>query len=153
MSDKILNNPRHHFGYVQLPSLIDTLFPEDKEEICWAPWALIEREIYKSEVDVMFRIGLNGRMHYMGKVTEIKTGVAQRFIRIDTTACEENTFELLREYVQINRPVYQHRPFLTGIHIDNFISGIHLEASTLREEETGRPLDTVLNKLVITLTE
>ncbi|AKJ73783.1 hypothetical protein SP38_181 [Salmonella phage 38] len=36
------------------------MFAEDKEEVCWAPATLIEREIFKSEVDVMFRIGSFG---------------------------------------------------------------------------------------------
>ena len=44
MSNKLLTNPRHNFGYIQLPEVIDTLFPEDKEEVCWAPATLIERE-------------------------------------------------------------------------------------------------------------
>lgn len=151
MSNKLLTNPRHNFGYIQLPEVIDTLFAEDKEEVCWAPATLIEREIFKSEVDVMFRIGSSGDLHYLGKVTELKTCHAQRFLRIDTTQCEDISFSILREYVQVNRPVYQHRPYLTSMHIDNYISDIHLRASTIHEEDSGISVDTVLNMIVITL--
>lgn len=150
--NELLRNPGHHFGYIQLPNVIDTLYPEDKEEICWSPSALIEREIYKSEVDVWFRIGEQGEHgveRYLGKVTEIKTSVKQRFLRIDTTACAEQDFEILVEYIKINRPVYQHRAFLTSMHVDSFITQVHLEASTLHEE--GTPVDTVLNRVMITL--
>lgn len=147
--NELLRNPGHHFGYIQLPHVIDTLYPEDKEEICWSPSALIEREIYKSEVDVWFRVGELGIERYLGKVTELKTSVRRRFLRIDTTACEAHDFEILVKYVEINRPVYQHRAFLTSMHIDAFITQVHLEASTLHEE--GTPVDTVLNRVMITL--
>lgn len=150
MSDKILTNARHNFGYIQLPLVINTLFPEDKEEICWSPSALIEREIFKSEVDVMYRID-GGQLRYLGKATELKTSRDQRYLRIDTTGCSKADFSVLREYVLINRPVSQHRPFLASSHIDGFIQDVHLQASTIHEEETGRPLDTVLNMVVITL--
>ena len=151
MSNIILRNPGHHFGYIQLPLVIDTLYPEDKEQICWSPAALIEREIFKSEVDVMYRFGETGTLQYMGKATELRTTREQRFLRIDTTNCE--FFVLLKEYVTRNRPVSQHRPFLSSVHIDNFISDVHLVASTLHDEETGVPNDTVLNMVVITLVE
>lgn len=153
MTTELLRNPGHCFGYVQLPEIIDVNYTDDKEEVCWAPATLIEREIFKSEVDVMFRIGSSGDLHYLGKVTELKTCHAQRFLRIDTTQCEDFSFSILREYVQVNRPVYQHRPYLTSMHIDNFITDVHLRAETLHEEETGRAIDTVLNMVVITLTE
>lgn len=151
MSDKILTNARHNFGYIQLPLVIETLFPEDKEEICWSPSALIERELFKSEVDVMYRFGDQGEMAYLGKATELRTSREQRFLRIDTTGCPENNFRKLRDYVLINRPVSQHRPFLTSSHIDNFISGVHLHATNIHDEDSGYTLDTVLNMVVITL--
>ncbi|AKJ73784.1 hypothetical protein SP38_182 [Salmonella phage 38] len=72
-------------------------------------------------------------------------------MRIDTTQCEDISFSILREYVQVNRPVYQHRPYLTSMHIDNYISDIHLRASTIHEEDSGIAVDTVLNMIVITL--
>lgn len=147
----ILRNPGHHFGYIQLPLVIDTLYPEDKEQICWSPAALIEREIFKSEVDVMYRFGSNGELYYLGKAIELRTTREQRFLRIDTTDC--GLFFQLQEYVKQNRPVSQHRPFLSSVHIDNFISDVHLVASTLHDEETGVPNDTVLNMVVITLVE
>ena len=151
--EKVLVNARHNFGYIQLPLVIDTLFPEDKEEICWSPSALIEREIFKSEVDVMFRFGLEGELRYLGKATELKTGVSQRFLRIDTTNCPERVFEILKEYVLVNRPVGIYSPYLASMHINSVITDVHLRATTLHEEETGRPVDTVLNMVVITLAE
>lgn len=153
MTNKVLTNPMHNFGYIQLPLVIDTLYADDKEEICWSPTALIEREIFKSVVDVMFRIGRNGPLVYLGKVTELKTSHNERFLRIDTTGCSQQDFNTLRNYVLINRPVSQHRPYLTSMHIDNFITDVHLRAETLHEEETGRAIDTVLNMVVITLAE
>lgn len=153
MTDKILTNALHNFGYIQLPLVIDTLFANDKEEICWSPSALIEREIFKSVVDVMFRIGRNGPLKYLGKATELKTSHNERFLRIDTTGCHHADFAVLREYVLINRPISQHRPYLSSMHIDSFIEEVHLRADTLHDEETGRPVDTVLNMVVITLTE
>lgn len=147
----ILRNSCHHFGYIHLPDLLQTIYPEDKEAVCWSPFALIEREIFKSEVDVMFRFGATGKLQYMGKATELRTTREQRFLRIDTTNCE--FFVLLQEYVKQNRPVYQHRPFLSSMHIDSFISDVHLVASTIHDEETGFPKDTVLNMVVITLVE
>ena len=101
----------------------------------------------------MFRIGRNGPLAYLGKVTELKTSHNERFLRIDTTGCSQQDFNTLRNYVLINRPVSQHRPYLTSMHIDNFITDVHLRAETLHEEETGRAIDTVLNMVVITLTE
>lgn len=147
----ILRNACRHFGYIHLPDLLQTIYPEDKEAVCWSPFALIEREIFKSEVDVMVRLGKTGRNHYMGKATELRTTTEQRFLRIDTTNCE--CFGLLKTYVEQNRPVYQHRPFLSSMHIDSFISDVHLVASTIHDEETGSPKDTVLNMVVITLVE
>ncbi|QOI58440.1 hypothetical protein pSal_SNUABM02_207 [Salmonella phage pSal-SNUABM-02] len=153
MTTELLRNPGHCFGYVQLPEIIDVNYTDDKEEVCWAPATLIEREIFKSVVDVMFRIGRNGPLVYLGKVTELKTSHNERFLRIDTTGCSQKDFDILREYVLINRPVCQHRPYLTSVHIDNFITDVHLRAETLHEEETGRAVDTVLNMVVITLAE
>lgn len=149
MTTKMLTNPRHSFGYIQLPSVIDTLFKDDKEEMCWSPSALIEREIFKSVVDVMFRIGRDSPLLYLGKATELKTSHNERFLRIDTTGCSDHDFNTLREYVLINRPVSQHRPYLSSMHIDSFIQDVHLQAETMHEE--GRPVDTVLNMVVITL--
>ncbi len=147
----ILRNACHHFGYIHLPDLLQTVYPEDKEAICWSPFSLIEREIFKSEVDVMYRFGANGELYYLGKAIELRTTTEQRFLRIDTTDC--GLFSQLQEYVKQNRPVYQHRPFLSSMHIDSFISDVHLVASTIHDEETGSPKDTVLNMVVITLVE
>ena len=147
----ILRNPGQNFGYIHLPDFLQTMYPEDKEAICWTPFALIEREIFKSEVDVMYRFGIEGKLYYLGKAIELRTAKEQRFLRIDTTDC--GLFFLLQKYVRENRPVSQHRPFLSSMHIDSFISGVHLEASTLHDEETGVPNDTVLNMVVITLVE
>ena len=153
MTNKVLTNPLHNFGYIQLPLVIDTLFPEDKEAICWSPSALIEREIFKSVVDVMFRIGRNGPLVYLGKATELKTSHNERFLRIDTTGCSQQDFNTLRNYVIVNRPVSQHRPYLTSMHIDNFITDVHLQADTLYDDDQCVATDTVLNMVVITLTE
>lgn len=145
MTTELLRNPGHCFGYVQLPEIIDVNYTDDKDEVCWSPFALIEREIYKSEVDVMIRFG-NGKAKHFARATELMTSRGQRFLRLDTTACPDNLFLSLKEYVEINRPVYQHRPYLCSMHIDSFIRNISATA-------TQFGIDVVLNTIIITLAE
>lgn len=69
----ILRNPCHNFGYIHLPDFLQTIYPEDKEAVCWSPSTLIEREIFKSEVDVMYRFGTDGKLYYLGKAVDMHT--------------------------------------------------------------------------------
>lgn len=146
-----LRNPQHNFGYINLPEVIDVEYKDDKESICWSPFALIEREIFKSEVDVMIKLPDYPLSFYLGKATVLKTGVKQRYLRIDTTECPEELFKLVRDFVECHRPVYQHRPFLVSMHIDSFIKDVTLTASTLFDDDSGLAKDTVLNMITIKL--
>lgn len=143
----LLRNPMHNFGYINLPGHIEVKNAHGEQDVFLSPFALIEREIHKSEVDVI--ISLPGRgNHYFGKAVELRTAVGQRYLRLDTTWCQEDVFSLVRGYVEENRPVYQHRPYLVSMHIDTFIKEVHLVSSTVEEDGLK---DTVLNMVVITL--
>lgn len=146
-----LRNPRHNFGYINLPEDIQVHYQDDKEGICWSPHTLIEREIHKSEVDVMFKIRDVGGMHYLGKATEIRTSFNQRYLKIDTTNCVDVDFGILRSFIEENRPVYQYRPYLVSMHVDMFIKDISIVASTVISEVSGVATDSVLNMVIINL--
>lgn len=145
-------NPNHHFGYVRLPSILDVDFAEDKEAMCWDSFNLVAREIYKSEVDIMVRIGGNGVEVYLGKATEIRTSRGMRYLRIDTTNCAPSVFSTIVEYYTSKTISYVPSPYFVSLHLDPLIKDIRLRADTLHTDE-GTAYDTVLNMIIITLKE
>ncbi|WPJ72166.1 hypothetical protein DEEACLCL_00149 [Salmonella phage CRW-SP2] len=144
-------NPNHHFGYVRLPSILDVDFSEDKEAMCWDSFNLVAREIYKSEVDIMVKIG-GGVEVYLGKATEIRTCHGMRYLRIDTTNCAPSVFSTIVEHYTAKTPSYMPSPYFVSLHLDPLIKDIRLRADTMHDED-GMAYDTVLNMIVITLKE
>lgn len=131
MSD-ILKNPKHNFGCMPLPAFAFCHHVETKEEVFGLTLhEVLTKEIFHSAVDVVVQgVGV------IGKVTEVKTSLGSRWFRIDTTDCNERTFEQLRQIVGRKFPEYT-RPWLVSEHLNFLNPTIEVKVGSIEDEETG----------------